>query len=236
MSRTRIGYALTAILSFTAGASASTLWFMRDEWMPTEHTQAHYLPVLQPSPEPLGPPKTPAVKAKAKQVKAAPKAAKATTKQRKPTKEQRQKIKEMRDQVRLDREVEKREQEGQILPSDGAEDRASKRLARRQDAMFDLIDRLDRHAQASGWDDNTFEVVSMHIVDTSDLITEAIRTVDPSKSGWLESKADIRQFRVEMATELEQYLGPEEFGAFVDAMDFERFNRGEEKGARQKAQ
>jgi hypothetical protein len=106
------------------------------------------------------------------------------------------------------------------LPPD---DRAEARQEFREERIQDLNDRLDAFADEAGWNEDDTDDVRVVLVETADHITNRLAAVDRGELTWDEARRELREYRLQQAGTVRELLGDEEFGPFVDAMDFARF-------------
>ncbi len=124
----------------------------------------------------------------------------------------------------LDKRRQRREEERALRdPMLEPDERAEARRLYREERLVSVNEKLDAFADERGWDPETTEDVRLIMLDTADRITVALAKVDTDRNEWEEIKADVRQYRLDQASDVEALVGPEEFEAFIANMQFDRF-------------
>ncbi|MFT4621449.1 MAG: hypothetical protein ACI8PZ_000101 [Myxococcota bacterium] len=104
-----------------------------------------------------------------------------------------------------------------------AEERALARREIRDDVASEIRGRLDGYALEAGWDPQTKREVEAVFELTSRRISDVLDRVDRGELEWSSVRREMRQFRLDSAREVQDLLGPDDFQAFTEAMDFQRF-------------
>jgi hypothetical protein len=100
--------------------------------------------------------------------------------------------------------------------------KATARSEFREERLSEVDAQLDAYAEEKGWDPELTEEVRSLLVDTMDHIGQELARVDRGELPWEEVRTELRQFRLERASELEELLG-RDFDEFAEAMSFGRF-------------
>jgi hypothetical protein len=103
------------------------------------------------------------------------------------------------------------------------EERAAYRQEIREERLVDVNARLDSYAAQAHWDEDTTNRIRDLLIDTADHITVTLAAVDRREVEWDDVKGDLRSYRETQAAHLRHAIGPENFDAFVEHMDFARF-------------
>jgi hypothetical protein len=100
--------------------------------------------------------------------------------------------------------------------------KATARSEFREERLSEVDAQLDAYAEKKGWDPEFTEEVRSLLVDTMDHIGEQLARVDRGELPWEEVRSELRQFRLDRASELEELLG-NDFDEFAQQMSFGRF-------------
>ena len=103
-------------------------------------------------------------------------------------------------------------------------ERAELRQQERQEILRSIRARLADHAADRGWTAELTDEVDGIVYESTDKISRVLTRVDRGEMEWAKVRNLVRQYRFDSAREVRETLGEEEWEAFVEGMDWERFD------------
>jgi hypothetical protein len=109
------------------------------------------------------------------------------------------------------------------VPKHAPAQRAAIRVDSRDQAIDAILDRVEQHANAASWDDDTLQSVEEEMVSSAEATSSTLAQVDRGEARWDDVRAQVRQGRLDSAARVERILGKSRFDAMVADVGLQRF-------------